>query len=79
MSIPETRNSLFINLKLNFSSVSSGSVSLFKGTAIIHVEILSIDDGYRKDFNMNDMHAEPPFPCGYAKSRNGCNDINGRK
>ena len=38
-----------------------------------------IDGGYRNDFNMNDMHAEPPFPCDYAKSRNGCYDINGRK
>ena len=38
-----------------------------------------IDDGYRRDFNMNAMHVEPPFPCDYAKSRNGCYDINGRK
>ena len=38
-----------------------------------------IDDGYRRDFNMNAMHGEPPFPCDCAKSRNGCYDINGRK
>ena len=37
------------------------------------------DDGYRKDFNMNDMHAEPLFSCDYAKSTNGCYDMNGRK
>ena len=33
----------------------------------------------RQDFNMNDIHAEQPFWCDYAKSRNGCYDINGRK
>ena len=31
-------------------------------------------EGYRRDFNMNEMHAEPPFPCDYATSRNGCYD-----
>ena len=36
-------------------------------------------DRYRKDFNVNDMHVEPPFSCDYAKSRNGRYDINGRK
>ena len=25
---------------------------------------------------MNDIHAEPPFSSDYAKSRNGCYDIN---
>ena len=29
----------------------------------------------RKDFNTNVIHAEPPFSCNYAKSRNGCYDI----
>ena len=26
-------------------------------------------------FNTNVIHAEPPFSCNYAKSRNGCYDI----
>ena len=38
-----------------------------------------IDDRYRRGFNMNEMHVEPSFSCDYAKSRNGCYDINGRK
>ena len=38
-----------------------------------------IDNGYRRDFNMNEMHMEPPFLCDYATSRNGCYDINGQK
>ena len=37
--------------------------------------IQEIDNGYRKDFNMNGIHAEPPFLCNYTKSRNGCYDI----
>ena len=38
-----------------------------------------IDDRYRMDFNMNEMHAEPPFPYDYVTSRNGSYDINGQK
>ena len=25
-----------------------------------------IDDRYKRVFNMNEMHVEPPFPCNYA-------------
>ena len=45
----------------------------------IYIYMNQIDDRYRRDFNMNEMHVEPPFPCDYATSRNGCYDINGRK
>ena len=38
-----------------------------------------IDNRYRKDFDINDIYVEPPFSCDYAKSRNGCYDINSHK
>ena len=31
-----------------------------------------VESGRKREiFNMNKMHAEPPFPCDYVTSRNG--------
>ena len=53
------------------------NVNIFIGVPLERLE--NELNGYRKDFNTNDIHAEPPFSCDNAKSRNGCYGINGCK